>query len=681
MKNPTELNKNDPSSSLSDGGEARKLQYSLFMQAPACIALLKGPRHVFEFANPLYLQLVGNRDILGKTVEEALPEVKEQGFVALLDNVYQTGLPFTANERYLKLDRSGTGQLEEAYLNFVYQPYFDQAGKVEGIFVHAVDVTEQVKTRKVIEGHNKVLEMITTSAPLADALELLLRNIEKQSNQEVMGAVFLLDEEGTHARLAAAPSLPQEYVARIEEIAIGEEGGALGMAAYARKEIVIADIATDPLWKDSQAVHHGLRAYWSTPILSKNRVLGTLDLYYRMPYTPTEADKKGMEFAIRTATLIIERKHAEGALRTASNESEKRKRLYETITSNTPDLIYVFDLDYSFAYANEALLQMWGRTWYDSIGKRLLEVGYEPWHAEMHEREIDRIVVTKQPVRGTVSFPHATLGKRIYDYILVPVLNEQGTVEAVAGTTRDITDIKRAEESLAEKNKELLRINNDLDNFIYTASHDLKSPISNLEGLYNELVSEMEDNDTLAQLKEMIEESFERFKNTIKDLTEISKVQKEKEDDPEAVHLEEILEDVKASTYHQIVKYQPVIVTHFTVPIIEFSRKNLRSILYNLFSNALKYSSPTRKPRIEIATYSQEDFVVICVKDDGMGIASTGLHKIFQMFQRLHTHVEGTGVGLYIVKKIVENAGGRIEVESELDKGSTFKVFIPHVNG
>jgi len=91
---------------------------------------------------------------------------------------------------------------------------------------------------------------------------------------------------------------------------------------------------------------------------------------------------------------------------------------------------------------------MWGKTAEDAIGKGLRENGYEEWHAKMHEREIDEIVVTKKPFRGTVSFPHAELGSRIYDYILVPVLNEEGEVEAIAGTTRDITDIKKAEEKL-----------------------------------------------------------------------------------------------------------------------------------------------------------------------------------------------------------------------------------------
>ena len=144
---------------------------------------------------------------------------------------------------------------------------------------------------------------------------------------------------------------------------------------------------------------------------------------------------------------ITERKRAEEGRARLAAESERRKRLYETILSNTPDLAYVWGLDHRFVYANEGLLKMWGKTWDEAIGRNCLELGYEPWHAEMHDREIEQVKATKRPVRGEVPFA-GTFGRRIYDYILVPVLGADGEVEAVAGTTRDVTDRKVAEEEL-----------------------------------------------------------------------------------------------------------------------------------------------------------------------------------------------------------------------------------------
>jgi PAS domain S-box-containing protein len=138
------------------------------------------------------------------------------------------------------------------------------------------------------------------------------------------------------------------------------------------------------------------------------------------------------------------------ALQPATSASNVSLRVYETVVSATPDLVYVFDLNYRFTYANRALLTMWGKTWGTAIGKGLRENGYEEWHAAMHEREIDHVAATGESVRGEVSFPHAILGRRVYDYILVPVFNEKGEVEAVAGTTRDVSEMKQSELSLRE---------------------------------------------------------------------------------------------------------------------------------------------------------------------------------------------------------------------------------------
>ncbi|MNK33009.1 Phytochrome-like protein cph1 [compost metagenome] len=172
----------------------------------------------------------------------------------------------------------------------------------------------------------------------------------------------------------------------------------------------------------------------------------------------TETEKQWFRFTavtqdqllVVTMEDITEKKQAETALNEALIDAEKQKRLYNSVINSTPDLVYVFDLDYKFIYANKALLTMWGKTEQDSIGRGLRENGYEDWHAEMHESEIDAVVANKKPIRGTVSFPHAEFGRRIYDYIFVPVFNEKGDVEGVAGTTRDITESKLAEEKLQQ---------------------------------------------------------------------------------------------------------------------------------------------------------------------------------------------------------------------------------------
>lgn len=238
-------------------------------------------------------------------------------------------------------------------------------------------------------------------------------------------------------------------------------------------------------------------------------------------------------------------------------------------------------------------------------------------------------------------------------------------------------ELLASEEELIAKNNELQKINIDLDNFIYTASHDLKAPISNIEGLAlmlnKKLDRRLEEEER--QIMEMIGQSISKFKTTIMDLTEITKVQKNLENDLENVSFKEVFEDVKVDIREIILQSNALIIEDFKVGNFTYARNNLRSILYNLLSNAIKYRSLQRQLKLNVKTYIEGDYLVLSVEDNGMGISKENLPKLFTMFKRLHTHVEGTGIGLYIIKRIIENKGGKIEVESELDKGSTFKVY------
>lgn len=172
------------------------------------------------------------------------------------------------------------------------------------------------------------------------------------------------------------------------------------------------------------------------------------------------------------ASDITERHRVEQALSTTRDELDSQRRLYDAITGSTPDLVYVFNLDYKFEYANKALLEMWGRTWEQSKGLGLLALGYEPWHAEMHEREIDEVVKTKRPIRGEVSFPHAAFGKRIYDYIFAPILDEAGNVKLIAGTTRDISDLTLAQDALRQSEEQFRTLTESLPQLIWTSRPD-----------------------------------------------------------------------------------------------------------------------------------------------------------------------------------------------------------------
>jgi signal transduction histidine kinase len=144
------------------------------------------------------------------------------------------------------------------------------------------------------------------------------------------------------------------------------------------------------------------------------------------------------------------------------------------------------------------------------------------------------------------------------------------------------------------------------------------------------------------------------------------------------VWLADVVEDVRQDLLPQLTEAgaQLEVAADGCQPRV-FSEKNLRSILYNLLSNALKYRHPDRLPHIRLACATEGNTLVLKVQDNGLGVSELQRMRLFQLFQRLHTHVEGSGLGLYMVKKIVENAGGTIEVQSQVNEGTTFTIRFP----
>jgi signal transduction histidine kinase len=243
-------------------------------------------------------------------------------------------------------------------------------------------------------------------------------------------------------------------------------------------------------------------------------------------------------------------------------------------------------------------------------------------------------------------------------------------------------ELQAGNEELNESNTQLTRTNSDLDNFIYTASHDLKQPIANIEGLLLALQHELPLAGQVGEVPTMLtmmQEAVERFGRTIGHLTDVSRLQKEYQQPATHVSLARVLHEVQLDMAPLLTKTAAQL--HVDVPAhvtLLFSEKNLRSVVYNLLSNALKYRHPDRVPEVRVTYRPEGAYQVLEVQDNGLGLDLTlDEDKLFAMFQRLHTHVEGSGVGLYMVKKMVENVGGHIEVKSELDQGATFRVYFP----
>lgn len=264
---------------------------------------------------------------------------------------------------------------------------------------------------------------------------------------------------------------------------------------------------------------------------------------------------------------------------------------------------------------------------------------------------------------------------RWYQVMTMPYIQLlTGKTTGAIVTFNDVTELKKIQYQLDKKNQALTRINEDLDNFVHTASHDLLAPLSSIESsisVMNEIgVSDPELSDFLP----IINTSIKKFRLLINEIAVVAKI----EDSTlliNRVDIEEMLDNIVWSLEDRIKSSGAVIKRHLKVKQIRFSKKNLRSIIFNLISNGLKYKADS-PPVIIIGVDEIEGQTILSIQDNGIGMDQQHLDKIFDKYTRLGADVEGSGIGLYLTKKMVNASGGSLEVESELGKGSKFTIYL-----
>ncbi|MGC5054054.1 GAF domain-containing protein [Micromonospora sp. DT48] len=296
-------------------GQAAEDLRTLFGHSIAVYASLIGPQHVVETANPAFFAAIGEqRAHTGVPLVDVMPELTNQGFIELLDQVYRTGESYTGRDVRVMLGVEPHAR--EAYFDFTYEPRRDTDGTVIGIRVIGVETTQVKHAQRLMAEHRAMLEQIARQAPLTEVLDGMARCIENLAPQEMLVSVLLTDPDGQHLRHGAAPSLPDFYNQAIDGIATGEGVGSCGTAAHRREPVIVTDIATDPFWVDFRelAERAGLAACWSTPILARDgSLLGTFAMYHRTPRVPQDTDLALARVFTGTAALAIERHHIEQA--------------------------------------------------------------------------------------------------------------------------------------------------------------------------------------------------------------------------------------------------------------------------------------------------------------------------------------------------------------------------------
>jgi PAS domain S-box-containing protein len=381
---------------------------------------------------------------------------------------------------------------------------------------------------------------------------------------------------------------------------------------------------------------------------------------------------------------ITDRKRAEEALRVIAERYERQSRVFDTTLSAITDFAYIFDRDGRFVYANKALLDLWGLTLEEAVGKNFFDLKYPDDLAARLQRQIQQVFRNREGLSDETPYTSPTGVTGHYEYIFSPVIAADGTVEAVAGSTRDITERKRTEAALIEARQAAEAANQTKDRFLAVLSHELRSPLTPM--LLGVAALEL-DSDLRPAVREhlaMIKRNIQLETKLIDDLLDLSRITSGKvELDIEPVDLNESVRHVCGSCRSQMSEKGICLKTELcdAAALIAADSARLQQVLGNVLINAIKFTPENGTIRVTTAR-RVGGRLEVRVQDSGIGISVEALPRIFDAFEQGGVKVTrqfgGLGLGLAISKSLVELHRGSIRAESAgLGQGSTFIVELP----
>lgn len=366
---------------------------------------------------------------------------------------------------------------------------------------------------------------------------------------------------------------------------------------------------------------------------------------------------------------------------TKQKEEEQRLKLLETVITQTKDAVIITESDKSnravpkIVFVNPAFSQMTGYKSNEVIGKTpTIFMG-----RKSVENQIGNL---SKALKGKEEFKFETLnhkkdGEEYWvNFSMIPITNKEGEHSHWVSIQRDISDEKKQEKEKEHLIRELTRNNKDLKQFSYITSHNLRAPLSNLTGLLNLIEDIPIDNPELKEILNGFSKSTHLLNETINDLMKVIIIKDNPSIEKEEVLVKDVFENVFNQLSFLISLHKPILKIELEkVTILNVNKAYLESILLNLFTNAIKYRSPKRILRVFVSSKEVGDEIVLVFKDNGIGIdLERNRDKIFGLYQRFHNYSDSKGLGLYLVKSQVESMGGTINIESEVDKGTTFTI-------
>lgn len=529
------------------------------------------------------------------------------------------------------------------------------------------DITHLMLYEAYLEDQRDILGMISTNQPLAEIFNAICHMAESRDSTGLC-SILLVDKTQQSLRLGAAPSLPQAYNQAIDGVIIGPSAGSCGTAVYRQQLVIVEDIAQDPLWQDyrASAQAHGLHACWSIPLRSnQGYALGSLAIYHHKVMTPSDEQLQLLDNAAQLTSIAIEREQD----RQRRQTSEQR---FRSLFSFSPNAVASLDLTGQFESLNHAAGELFG-SGNELLGKQLSDCILDEDLRQVSQYFAEACAGDAQQFEvrcvGLCGNP------RDLSITFLPIRVDDAIV-GVFAVAKDISERKKAQEQLQATLQELQRSNNELQEFAYVASHDLQEPLRKIQTFSERLGARAENFDPQSRdYLERMRAAANRMQTLIHDLLDYSRVSSRGKPfemlDTEQV-LDGVLRDMETDLENSNAQVQ-----REPLPPIQGDPTQIRQLLQNLLSNAVKFHKDEQPPCIRIYAEQEESGEwTLSVEDQGIGFDEKYLDRIFNPFQRLHGRgvYPGTGIGLAIVKKIVDRHHARISASSTPGQGSLFRV-------
>ncbi|HEY5371744.1 MAG TPA: PAS domain S-box protein [Hanamia sp.] len=603
--------------------ESEKHFRNMIMQSPIPMTILRGNEYIIESANKAMFENVWRKseeDVIGKSILEVFPELKEQKYPELLKTVFTSGETHSEKESIAYVE--GNDGMKRFYLDFEYAPLFEPDGKVSGIMITVTDVTDKVEARKKLEDAEERLLLATDGTGISTwELDLLT---ERFVHSPGLAVIFGHPPSRTITHEQLRSQVHPEDIHDIVEKAF-EQG-----------------IKTDLYKYEARVKKSDNTICW---IRKQGKVF-------------FDDDGKPLKI-IGTLRDITEEKQLQQILQ----ESESKFRL---LADSLPQQIWTADTQGNLFYFNQNVYD------YSGLTPDQLEKG--GWIKMIHpDDRDDNIKAWTESVKTGKDFLYEHRFLRYdgeYRWQLsraVPQKDAEGNIQMWVGSSTDIQEIKEQEQQK--------------DYFISMASHELKTPLTSIKG-YVQMLQMMHEKSEDSFLRNTLNTMDRQIKTLTKLIAELLDVSKIKSGGlnfhKEHVEITALINEIVAEVKHINPNFEFIVRANEKV-MVNLDRDRIGQVLINFLTNAVKYSPDSKT--VEIRSSVKDDNVIVEVRDFGIGIGKKNQEKVFERFYRVEGRDErifpGFGIGLFIASEIIRRHDGKIHLESEVGKGSVFSFKIP----